>query len=153
MPGRHIRVAFSRLVVELLTGAFASGIPQIKTCWNVWIREVRCWYFRGIDLYWDVLKTWSNIWNLQVCNLAWCKNVNELVSTHGYSQNQIMVWKYPSLGKVCYVCVTYIIRVHLQFMWKRMLKNNIITTKEPSYMKFWFGINFINCYMHQQGLL
>ncbi|XP_077236902.1 FIZZY-related 3 [Tasmannia lanceolata] len=36
----------------------------------------------------------------QVCNLSWCKNVNELVSTHGYSQNQIMVWKYPSLGKV-----------------------------------------------------
>ncbi|XP_038980976.1 protein FIZZY-RELATED 3 isoform X2 [Phoenix dactylifera] len=36
----------------------------------------------------------------QVCNLAWCKNVNELVSTHGYSQNQIMIWKYPSLGKV-----------------------------------------------------
>ncbi|KAL5973358.1 Protein FIZZY-RELATED 3 [Asimina triloba] len=35
-----------------------------------------------------------------VCNLAWCKNVNELVSTHGYSQNQIMVWKYPSLAKV-----------------------------------------------------
>ncbi|XP_078445456.1 FIZZY-related 3 [Wolffia australiana] len=36
----------------------------------------------------------------QVCNLAWGKNVNELVSTHGYSQNQIMVWKYPSLAKV-----------------------------------------------------
>ncbi|KAK7285214.1 hypothetical protein RJT34_19976 [Clitoria ternatea] len=36
----------------------------------------------------------------QVCNLAWSKNVNELVSTHGYSQNQIMVWKYPSLAKV-----------------------------------------------------
>ncbi|CAA7398111.1 unnamed protein product [Spirodela intermedia] len=36
----------------------------------------------------------------QVCNLAWCKTVNELVSTHGYSQNQIMVWKYPSMGKV-----------------------------------------------------
>ncbi|THU66101.1 hypothetical protein C4D60_Mb05t10630 [Musa balbisiana] len=36
----------------------------------------------------------------QVCNLAWSKNVNELVSTHGYSQNQIMVWKYPSLSKV-----------------------------------------------------
>ncbi|RDY13491.1 Protein FIZZY-RELATED 3, partial [Mucuna pruriens] len=38
----------------------------------------------------------------QVCNLAWSKNVNELVSTHGYSQNQIMVWKYPSLSKVLY---------------------------------------------------
>ncbi|GMH19042.1 hypothetical protein Nepgr_020883 [Nepenthes gracilis] len=36
----------------------------------------------------------------QVCNLAWSKNVNELVSTHGYSQNQVMVWKYPSLAKV-----------------------------------------------------
>ncbi|EPS70724.1 hypothetical protein M569_04033, partial [Genlisea aurea] len=36
----------------------------------------------------------------QVCNLAWSKNVNEIVSTHGYSQNQIMIWKYPSMGKV-----------------------------------------------------
>ncbi|GAB2299797.1 Protein FIZZY-RELATED 3 [Dionaea muscipula] len=36
----------------------------------------------------------------QVCNLAWSKNVNEIVSTHGYSQNQVMVWKYPSLTKV-----------------------------------------------------
>ncbi|KAF5192185.1 Fizzy-related like [Thalictrum thalictroides] len=36
----------------------------------------------------------------QVCNLLWSKNVNEIVSTHGYSQNQIMVWKYPSMGKV-----------------------------------------------------
>ncbi|KAI4299561.1 hypothetical protein L6164_033005 [Bauhinia variegata] len=36
----------------------------------------------------------------QVCNLAWSTNVNELVSTHGYSQNQIMVWKYPSMTKV-----------------------------------------------------
>ncbi|XP_010520101.1 PREDICTED: protein FIZZY-RELATED 3 [Tarenaya hassleriana] len=36
----------------------------------------------------------------QVCNLAWSKNVNEIVSTHGYSQNQIMLWKYPSMAKV-----------------------------------------------------
>jgi cell division cycle 20-like protein 1 (cofactor of APC complex) len=33
----------------------------------------------------------------QVCNLAWSKSVNELVSTHGYSQNQIALWKYPSM--------------------------------------------------------
>lgn len=37
---------------------------------------------------------------MQVCNLAWSRNVNEIVSTHGYSQNQIMVWKYPSMSKV-----------------------------------------------------
>ncbi|KAA8910992.1 hypothetical protein TRICI_004003 [Trichomonascus ciferrii] len=36
----------------------------------------------------------------QVCNLAWSTNSNELVSTHGYSQNQIMVWKYPSMQQV-----------------------------------------------------
>jgi len=36
----------------------------------------------------------------QVCNLAWSKNSNELVSTHGYSQNQIVVWKYPSMQQV-----------------------------------------------------
>ena len=36
----------------------------------------------------------------QVCNLAWSKNSNELVSTHGYSQNQVAVWKYPSMTQV-----------------------------------------------------
>jgi len=35
-----------------------------------------------------------------VCNLAWSKNSNELVSTHGYSQNQIIIWKYPSMQQV-----------------------------------------------------
>eukprot|EP01025_Chloroclados_australasicus_P068916 TRINITY_DN9632_c0_g1_i3.p1 TRINITY_DN9632_c0_g1~~TRINITY_DN9632_c0_g1_i3.p1 ORF type:complete len:272 (-),score=24.62 TRINITY_DN9632_c0_g1_i3:736-1434(-) len=36
----------------------------------------------------------------QVCNLSWSKNVDEIVSTHGYSQNQIIVWKYPSMKKL-----------------------------------------------------
>ncbi|XP_050529116.1 fizzy-related protein homolog isoform X2 [Daktulosphaira vitifoliae] len=36
----------------------------------------------------------------QVCNLAWSKNTQELVSTHGYSQNQIVVWKYPSMSQI-----------------------------------------------------
>ncbi|KAK9498226.1 hypothetical protein O3M35_004087 [Rhynocoris fuscipes] len=36
----------------------------------------------------------------QVCNLAWSKHSSELVSTHGYSQNQILVWKYPTLSHV-----------------------------------------------------
>jgi cell division cycle 20-like protein 1 (cofactor of APC complex) len=36
----------------------------------------------------------------QVCNLAWSKHSSELVSTHGYSQNQILVWKYPSLVQI-----------------------------------------------------
>jgi len=28
------------------------------------------------------------------------KNVNELVSTHGYSHNQIIIWKYPQMEKL-----------------------------------------------------
>lgn len=36
----------------------------------------------------------------QVCNLAWSTHVNELVSTHGYSLNQVVVWKYPSMQKI-----------------------------------------------------
>ncbi|KAL2757189.1 hypothetical protein ACRALDRAFT_1062815 [Sodiomyces alcalophilus JCM 7366] len=36
----------------------------------------------------------------QVCNIAWSRNSNEIVSTHGYSQNQIIVWKYPSMTQV-----------------------------------------------------
>ena len=36
----------------------------------------------------------------QVCNLAWSQNCNEIVSTHGYSLNQIVVWRYPSMNKV-----------------------------------------------------
>lgn len=36
----------------------------------------------------------------QVCNLVWAKNVNEIVSTHGYSLNQVIVWRYPTMSKV-----------------------------------------------------
>ncbi len=36
----------------------------------------------------------------QVCNLAWSKNCPELVSTHGYSLNQVVIWRYPSMNKV-----------------------------------------------------
>ena len=28
------------------------------------------------------------------------KNSNELVSTHGYSENAVVVWKYPSMKKL-----------------------------------------------------
>ncbi|KAK6454690.1 substrate-specific activator of APC-dependent proteolysis [Scheffersomyces xylosifermentans] len=55
------------------------------------------------------IKTWNTLTgNLvhdvntgsQVCNLIWSKNSNELVSTHGYSRNQIIVWKYPSMQQI-----------------------------------------------------
>lgn len=36
----------------------------------------------------------------QVCNLAWSKTSNELVSTHGYSRNQIVIWKYGTMQQI-----------------------------------------------------
>ncbi|CAN0137829.1 unnamed protein product, partial [Phaeothamnion confervicola] len=36
----------------------------------------------------------------QVCNLMWSKTVNEIVSTHGFSLNQIVIWRYPNMTKV-----------------------------------------------------
>ena len=36
----------------------------------------------------------------QVCNLVFSKMVNELVSTHGFSLNQIILWKLPSMSKI-----------------------------------------------------
>jgi len=38
--------------------------------------------------------------SFKVCNLVWSSSVNEVVSTHGYSQNQVVVWRYPSMSKV-----------------------------------------------------
>ncbi|KAJ5797617.1 uncharacterized protein N7503_006913 [Penicillium pulvis] len=36
----------------------------------------------------------------QVCNLSWSKNSDEIISTHGYSQNQIVIWKYPRMEQI-----------------------------------------------------
>lgn len=36
----------------------------------------------------------------QVCNLAWGRYSNELVSTHGYNSHQVMLWKYPCMKQL-----------------------------------------------------
>lgn len=36
----------------------------------------------------------------QVCSILWSKEYKEIVSSHGYAQNQLTVWKYPSMVKV-----------------------------------------------------
>jgi len=45
--------------------------------------------------FWDI-STLSGIGEVdsgsQVCNVAWSANVDEIVSTHGFSQNHIVVW-------------------------------------------------------------
>ncbi|KAK2076978.1 hypothetical protein QBZ16_005206 [Prototheca wickerhamii] len=36
----------------------------------------------------------------QVCSLAWNRHEREIASSHGFSQNQISVYKYPTMAKV-----------------------------------------------------
>ncbi|KAM3295990.1 hypothetical protein ACQJBY_038357 [Aegilops geniculata] len=36
----------------------------------------------------------------QVCALLWNKNDRELLSSHGFTQNQLTLWKYPSMVKM-----------------------------------------------------
>lgn len=36
----------------------------------------------------------------QICNLAFSRSTHQLVSTHGYSQNEINIWSYPRTKKV-----------------------------------------------------
>jgi cell division cycle 20-like protein 1, cofactor of APC complex len=37
----------------------------------------------------------------QVCTLAWAPGVNEIVSTHGYVNHAVAVWRYPTMARVC----------------------------------------------------
>ena len=36
----------------------------------------------------------------QVCSLVWSPHEKELLSSHGFSQNQLTVWKFPQMSKV-----------------------------------------------------
>ncbi|XP_067892470.1 cell division cycle protein 20 homolog [Heterodontus francisci] len=36
----------------------------------------------------------------QVCSIVWSTEYKEMVSGHGFSQNQLVIWKYPNLTKV-----------------------------------------------------
>lgn len=35
----------------------------------------------------------------QVCALLWSSNYKELISAHGFANNQLTIWKYPSMVK------------------------------------------------------
>ncbi|CAG0887290.1 unnamed protein product [Darwinula stevensoni] len=36
----------------------------------------------------------------QVCALLWSAEYKEIISSHGYANNQLIIWKYPSMDKV-----------------------------------------------------
>ncbi|XP_063622293.1 cell division cycle protein 20 homolog [Cydia splendana] len=36
----------------------------------------------------------------QVCSIVWSTHYKELISGHGYAQNQLVIWKYPLMSRV-----------------------------------------------------
>jgi cell division cycle protein 20 (cofactor of APC complex) len=38
--------------------------------------------------------------NSQVCSLIWSLHTKEIMSAHGFSQNQLTIWKYPTMTRV-----------------------------------------------------
>lgn len=69
------------------SGLLASGGGTADKCIRLWNTVT------GAEL--QCTETGS-----QVCNLAWSSNVDELVSTHGYSQNQVVLWRHPDMTKL-----------------------------------------------------
>ncbi|KAL0619876.1 Cell division cycle protein 20-like protein [Plecturocebus cupreus] len=37
---------------------------------------------------------------INVCSILWSPHYKELISVHGFSQNQLVIWKYPTMAKV-----------------------------------------------------
>jgi cell division cycle 20-like protein 1 (cofactor of APC complex) len=70
----------------------------------------------------------------QVCNLVFSKNSNELVSTHGYSLNQILVWDYPTMQKVATLSGhTY----RVLYLSMSPCGQNIVTGAGDETLRFW----------------
>ena len=57
-------------------------------------KSIRMW---NTTTYEEILKYDTGS---QVCNLLFSRTSNELVSTHGYSLNQINIWKLPNMKKI-----------------------------------------------------
>jgi len=36
----------------------------------------------------------------QVCKISFSKNSNEFITTHGFEDNEIVLWKYPKITKL-----------------------------------------------------
>jgi cell division cycle 20-like protein 1, cofactor of APC complex len=91
-------------------------------------RCIRFWNLQTLTQI-DCIDTGS-----QVCNLMFSKNVNELVSTHGYSLNQIIVWRYPSMQKMATLTGhTY----RVLYLAMSPCGQNIVTGAGDETLRFW----------------
>ena len=58
-------------------------------------RTIKIWNVNnGMNLYSMDTKS-------QVSSILWSKEYQELISGHGYAKNELVIWKYPGLTKIC----------------------------------------------------
>lgn len=69
------------------TNLLASGGGTADRCIKLWNTQ------KGTCL--NSLDTQS-----QVCSLVWSQHHKEILSSHGYSKNQLCLWRYPSMIKI-----------------------------------------------------
>ena len=102
-------------------GLLVSGGGTADRCIRFWNTQ------QGAEL--SCLPTES-----QVCNLVFSKNSNELVSTHGYSDNAIIVWKYPSMRRLATLTGH-----NLRVLYLAMSPDgeNIVTGAGDETLRFW----------------
>lgn len=86
----------------------------------------------------------------QVCNLAWSKTANEFVSTHGYSQNQVVVWKYPNMEQLA-TLTGHTTRV--LYLAVSPCGQNIVTGAGDETLRFWNVFNKPKLRDDRSGLL
>jgi cell division cycle 20-like protein 1 (cofactor of APC complex) len=91
-------------------------------------RCIRFWNVQTLSMV-DCVDTGS-----QVCNLTYSKTVNEIVSTHGYSLNQIIVWDYPCMKKVA-TLTGHTFRV--LYLAMSPCGQNIVTGAGDETLRFW----------------
>lgn len=110
--GALISMVYWRRAGAWQTAAFDSGIARLPrglvplTRGLRWVIVRYCsWWLNCLNLL--ICEIWKTPYDgnddppnpRQVCNLMWPRNINAIMSTHDYSLNQIIVWKYLSMTK------------------------------------------------------
>ncbi|CAK56365.1 unnamed protein product (macronuclear) [Paramecium tetraurelia] len=70
----------------------------------------------------------------QICNMKWSTNTNELVTSHGYSLNQVAVWKMPKIERIA---TLYGHSFRVLYLALSPDGENIVTGSGDETLRFW----------------
>lgn len=70
----------------------------------------------------------------QVCNVRWSLSREELVSSHGYSHNDVVVWRYPSMSRIATLQGH---KTRVLFLTMDPSGENVVTGAGDETLRFW----------------